>query len=149
MSLTALKATEKTSALTEAFVAIGATGETKMPRSGSNTEPVAWEYHVASHLARLAEARKKKAHAIAVKQGLIFDHEKEPKEAGTSCVVYQGEVVEIAVVVSNGANRLDVAAFIAELKEAGVCADLLGAALALHSGPGKAPHKFTSALVTA
>lgn len=149
MSLTALKATVKTAAITEAFTAIGATGETKMPRSGSNTEPVAWEYHVASHLARLAESRKKKAHAAAVAQGLIFDHEKEPAPPGTSEVVYQGEVVEIALAVSNGADKLDVANFIAELREAGVSRKLLDSAMALHTAPSKAPHKFTSALVTA
>ena len=149
MTLTALKATERTAALTLAFTAIGATGDTKMPRSGSNTDPIAWEFHVASHLARQAEARKKKAHAACVAAGLIFDHDSEPKPPGTSEVVYAGEVVEIAVSVSNPTAKLDGTLFIAALIEAGVSRKLIDRVRAMHTYENKAPHKFTSALVTA
>jgi hypothetical protein len=149
MTLTALKATQKTAAITEAFMAVGVTGETRMPRSGSNHEPVAWEYFVALHLARLAEARKKKAHATALANGMVFDHETEPKPSGTHEVLHAGEIVEIAVKVSNASEHLDIEAFIAELEDVGVDPELIDNARSLHTKPGKPAHKFNASLITA
>ena len=147
--LNVLKANAKTGAINDAFAAIGRTDPTDMPRSKLNTEPAAWEYHVASHLLRLAEARKKKAHAAAVKAGVIFDHEKEPMPVGTNTLTYAGNVVEISVAVTTPSTRLDAAAFVDDLAAAGVKRALLERLTGEHTKESRAPHKFTSSLVTA
>jgi hypothetical protein len=87
MTLDAAKANALTAAISAAFAAIGTTAATKMPPSKRNTEAVAWEYFVASLLARLAEGRRKRAHAAAVKAGVLFDHEKQPLPVGSNALI--------------------------------------------------------------
>jgi hypothetical protein len=151
MPLDAARANTKTGAINDAFAAIGtaAGNGTSMPRSKKNTEPVAWEYHCASHLARIAEARKAKAIAAAVKAGVMFDPAKQPLPVGSNALVYAGEVVEIACTVGTAATRLDAAAFADDLEKAGVKRALIDRLALKHTIENRAPHKFTSSLVTA
>jgi hypothetical protein len=146
--LDTLRANARTAAINEAFAAIGAAGDTKMPRAKGNTEPLAWEYHVSAHLLRIAEARKKKAQLAAVKAGVMFDPEKDPRAVGTHAVVYAGELVEIVVDVTTAQSRLDAVALFDDLVFAGVKRALIDRLVARHTHENRAPHKFTSSLVT-
>jgi len=141
-------ANAKAEALNTAFAAIGGGGDTRMPPSKKNTEPAAWEFHVAGHLFRLADARKKKAKAAAVKLGVIFDVDKVRKAVGTEALVYAGDVVEIAVSVTSPTTRLDLVALGVDLVKAGIKVDKLERLLRQHTHNNAAPHAFTSSLVT-
>lgn len=147
-TLYADRANTRTAAFNDAFAEIGSGIGTSKPRSTLNTEPVAWEFHVASHLARIATARKVKAHAAAVKAGVIFDHEKAPLAVGTNKLVYAGEVIEISVAVTSPSEKLDAPAFIADLEKSGIARKLLDKLVAKHTSESRAPHKFTSSLLT-
>jgi len=146
--LDAPSANAKAAAINESFAAIGGTGDTRMPRAKGNSEPIAWEYHVASHLLRLADARKKKAQAAAVKAGVIFDHEKQPLCVGTNALVYAGEVVEIVVSVTTAATRLDTAGLFDAFEKAGLKRALIDRLVAKFTSDNRPPHKFVSTLVT-
>jgi len=143
------RANARTAAFNEAFAAIGTSIGTAMPRTRSlkNNEPVAWEYHVASHLERIARARKNKAEKDAVKVGVLFDSEKQPMAVGTNAPIYIGNVIEIGVSVTTPQTRFDAAAFIADLLEAGVKPALVTRLTAKHTLESRAPHKFTSSIV--
>jgi hypothetical protein len=143
------QANAKTTAFNDAFAAIGNAIPTKMPGCKRNTEPAAWEYHVASHLLRLADARKKKAQAAAIKVGVMFDHEKQPRPIGSESVVYAGDVVDISVSVTTPATKFDLSAFCADLEKSGVKLLLINRLANKHTSENRAPHKFTSSLVTA
>ena len=136
-------------ALTASFAEIGVATSIMQPRSRKNTEPFAWEYHVASLLLRLAEARRRRAIKAAVGAGVIFDHEKEPLAPGSDQVVYAGDVVEIRVAVATPASVLDVPAFLADLAKAGVKPALITRLTNKHTHDNRAPHKFTSSIVAA
>jgi hypothetical protein len=142
------QANAKTEAFNTAFAAIGVDGDTKMPRAKLNTESTAWNYFVAAHLLRIAEARKKKAQAAAVKAGVLFDAEKNPRPVGTHALVYAGGVVEIVVDVTTPATKLDAPALFDALAAAGVKRALIDKLAARHTHENRAPHKFTSSLVT-
>jgi hypothetical protein len=148
MPLDVIRANARTAAINDAFALIGRAGDSKMPASKLNTEPVAWEYYAASHLNRIAEARKKAAQAAAVKAGLMFDPEKAPLAVGTNALVYAGDVVEIAVSVTTPASRLDTAAFVDDLEKSGVARKLLDRLVTKHTHESRAPHKFTATLAT-
>lgn len=148
MPFDATAANTKTAEINDAFAAIGTATIAAMPPSQRNNEPQAWEYHVASHLLRIAEARKTAAARSAVKAGILFDHEKRPCSAGTNALVYAGDVVEIRVAVTTPASRLDAVAFVADLEERGVSRELLDKLLTAHTKQNRAPHKFTSSLLT-
>lgn len=148
MPLDATKANAKTEALNDAFATIGMSGLTLMPRSKGNLEPLAWEFHVAAHLVRLADARKKKAQAAAVKAGVMFDPEKQPMAIGTNALIYAGEVVEIAVSVTTPATRLDQDGLIAGLEKAGMKREKINALINANTYENRAPHKFVSTLCT-
>lgn len=148
MPLDATRANAKTEALNDAFANIGKSGDTKMPRSKKNTEPTAWEVFVAQHLSRIAEARKKKAIAVAVKAGVMIDHEAEPLAIGSRSLIYAGDVVEISCSVTTPTTRLDVKEFTADLEKAGVKLPLINRLLNKHTHENRAPHKFVSTLAT-
>jgi hypothetical protein len=148
MPLDAAGSNAKTGAINAAFAAIGTGTLTKMPPSKSNTEPLAWEYHVAGHLLRIAEARKKLAIKAAVKAGIMFDPEKQPLAVGTTALVYAGDVVEISVAVTTPQSRLDAPALLEDIEKAGVPRKVLDRLVAKHTTENRAPHKFTSSLIT-
>jgi hypothetical protein len=150
MPLDATRAVSKTEAINEAFSQIGtaAGNGTRMPPSKRNTEPLAWEYFVAAHLNRLAEARKARAIKAAVAAGVMFDPEKQQLPVGSHSLVYAGDVVEIACSVSSPTVRLDGAALVTDLVEAGVKPALLKRLVARHTRENRAPHKFVGTLAT-
>jgi hypothetical protein len=148
MPLDIAKANSKTAALNEAFAEIGIAGGTKMPPSKLNTEPVAWEYFVASLLARFADARKTAATKAAIKAGLMFDHAKEPRPTGTNALIYAGDVVEITVAVTTATSRLDADGFFDAVEKAGVKRSVLDRLVAAHTTENRPPHKFTAVMAT-
>jgi hypothetical protein len=148
MPLDATAANALTARINDAFAGIGTQAATAMPPSKRNNEPHAWEYHVASHLLRIAEARKKKAQAAAIKAGIMFDHEKAPLVPGTTKQVYAGDVVEISVAVTTPQSRLDHAALIDDAEWTAPQRNLLLKLIAKHTLASRPPHKFTASLLT-
>jgi hypothetical protein len=146
--LTPLNASIKAEEFNQAFAVIGLTGNTRMPRSKQHNEPVAWEYHVASHLKRIAEARREKAAKAAVAAGVMFDPADQPLPIGTNSLVYAGDVVEISVKVTTPSAKFDIKRFVEDLQQAGVSVVLLNRLLAKHTSENRAPHAFTSTIVT-
>lgn len=146
--LDVVRANAKTGAINLAFSDIGVVGDTKMPRSKLNTEPVAWEYHVSALLVRQANARMEKAQKAAVKAGVMFDHEKEPRVPGTNEMVFAGEVVQIDLKVTTPRTKLDTDALFADLEKAGVRRALIDKLVDRHTHDNRAPHSFTSSLMT-
>jgi hypothetical protein len=138
----------KTGAINDMFDAIGSKGDTRMPRSRLNTEPVAWEYYVASHLLRIAEARRKKAQTAAVRYGIMFDAEKAPLSAETHKTIYVGEVVAIDVSVSQPREQLDIAGLLDDLIGTGFTRSRLDRMVAKRTIACRAPHKFIATLLT-
>lgn len=147
--LDAVAATKKIAAINEEYNLIGRANGTRMPRSTKHTDKIAWEYHVASHLARIAEARREKAHREAVKLGVLFDHRKEPLPEGTDQLIYAGDIVEIAVKVTTPADRLDPTELGVALVKAGVAMKTVEKVFRACTHQTAAPHKFVSSLVTA
>ena len=94
-------------ALNRAFSDIGTDTLTKGPRSRENTGPTAWEYFVSYHLAGLAKARLDAAKKACVKAGILFDHEKFPREPGDSGLVFTGEHVGVMLTVKRPGERID------------------------------------------
>lgn len=148
MPIVSTKADAKSAAIVKAFEAIGIAEPTRQPRSRRNNEPVAWEFFVASHLAKLAEVRKRHAHAAAIVAGVLFDADKEPMPAGTERMIYAGDVVEIALTVSNPSRKFDAPGFINALEKAGVKRKLLNELAEQFTTDNRAPHKFAASLVT-
>lgn len=123
-------------------------GDARMPRSKKATEPAAWEYHVAGHLVRAADARKAAAVKAAIKLGVIFDPAKDAREPGTETLVYAGDVVEIALSVTTPAERLDAVALGVALVNSGMSVKIVEKLFRACTNTSRAPHKFTSNLVT-
>lgn len=149
MPLTSTAANKMTNSINQAFDAIGRKGDSEMPHSTRNTEQVAWEFHVASHLYRIAEGRKKVAVKAAINAGILPDYEKEPSTPGTNMSVYHGDVVQVSLKVNNGKSYLDHKSFSAALIKHGVDSDLVNKLLSEHTKNARAPHQLTTALVVA
>lgn len=147
-SQSSVEANLLTNRINKAFGNIGKTNGTAMPTSDRNTENVAWEVHVASHLARLAEGRKEAAYKEAVRSGVMPDHKAEPRCAGTNETVYGGDVVSINLSVRKGRPILDSARFIDDLLIAGVDRALVGKLVDKHTKQTAPAHVFTTSLVT-
>ena len=150
--LDATRANVITAAINAEFALIGYTGDAKLPRTTrsdvKNTEPVAWEVLVSKHLERIAKARTAKAVKAAVKAGVMFDPETDPRVPGTEALVYAGEIVEIAVSVTTPATRLDADELQAALVRAGMKLPLVELLFKRCTHDNRAPHKFTSSLRT-
>ncbi len=148
MPLSRAAANDLVGAINADFSGIGASDETAMPASKRNTEPVAYEYYLASHLLRLAEARKKNAIKAAYREHVLFDPEKSPLPTGTHALVYAGDMVEIDVDVGTPATRLDLDGFLTDLETHRVKRDLLKRLVTKHTKDNRAPHKFNATLAT-
>lgn len=129
------------------FAEIGVSNGTKMPKSGDNREPIAWELWVAHHLASYADKRKRVAEAAAIKAGVIFDKEKDPKPAGTDAVIYNGEVVSISVLVRQPTTRVDVDKLMAVLKARGVKQKILDEGVEQATVTNRPAHVFNAKLI--
>src|SRR5678815_5817041 len=86
--LTATDANLLRSKLDKAVLNIGKTNGTKLPAPKSNTEGVALQYWLWSHVAKQVEALRKSASREAIKVGVIFDHTKDPQDPGTEKLIY-------------------------------------------------------------
>jgi hypothetical protein len=146
MPLDVAAANTRTQAINEAFPAIGTIGATRMPANGNNREPVAWEYHLASHLLRIAETRRKRAHAATVKNAVMFDHEKAPMAVGTNALVWVGNIVEISVLVAAPIVTVDHAGLVADLLKTRVDLKLIKRLVGKNRVEMCPAHKFISAL---
>jgi hypothetical protein len=147
MPLDAARAQTLTEAIKAAFDAIGTEGRTSMPPSSSNTDPIAWEYHVASLLLRYAEKRRERATKAAVKAGVLFDHTESPLPIGTERDIYEGKVLAIGVSVVEPQVKFDDEAFVLDLAKAGVKPAVLKRLRHKHTHPFKPIHRFSSRLL--
>lgn len=108
MAMTARVKNKIMDTLNLAFSAIGTTLNTRPPKlPKNNTAPYAWELFVANHLYTMATARRKKAREQAIQVGVLFDHEKEPREPGTDEIVYEDDHVVVTLAVNNPATRIN------------------------------------------
>lgn len=139
-----------TNKINKRFADIGTTNGTAMPQSPSNNEHIAYELHIALALARLAEGRKKHAMKEAVKAGIIFDHEKEPKPAGTKETLFNGSVVQVDVSVKTPTSRFDHNKFIDDLLATFITLprEEVEALVFKHTYLNRPAHTFTTELVS-
>jgi hypothetical protein len=135
-------------AINLSFASIGHTPGMKMPKSERNDEPAAWELFVAQHVLSLANKRKDNAEKDAIDAGVILDKEKNPKPEGTREVIYNGDVVSIAVEVRKAATRVSVNVLCDYLAGKGVSQKLLMEAMKVATDKSKAAHVFTTMLIT-
>lgn len=149
MSLTTNIRNRLLDAINVAFAAIGTDVHTKMPKlkKGDNKSPVAWEYFVSSHLVTLANARFDVAKRAAISVGVIFDHEKFPREPGTNEPIFHGEHVAVWLTVRNASTRVNPDVMVEYLSSHGVSQSLLDEAYQAASKPTKPPHIFKASLV--
>lgn len=134
--------------ITDAFAEIGRVNGTMMPRSHNPQERVAYEYWVASLLARLSEARRERAKKAAVAAAILPDHVASPMPIGTAETVYAGDVVTISVKVVEQSPRLDVAGFLAEAEKLGIPPAKLRRMVKKHTTQFSGAHVFTASLVS-
>lgn len=107
-------------AVNQAFSSIGAEAHTRPPKTRDNLGPIAWEYFVSWHLLSRAKARLEGAKKQCIKAGIIFDHEKFPREPGEGGLIYSGEQVGVMLTVKSAGTRTDIDKFCAALKAKGV-----------------------------
>lgn len=108
---------------------------------------VAWKYHETSLALRAAEVERTKAHAAAVKAGVLFDHLTNPEPVGTSRVVYADTAVAITVTVYAPIVGVDHAGYVADLLKAGVKPALIKRLERKHRTETRPAHKFTTSVV--
>jgi hypothetical protein len=149
MSLTINMRNRLMDAINVAFDWVGTSPETKMPRAKvrDNKAPIAWEYFVASHVASRARARLDMAKRAAIAAGIIFDHTKTPRNAGTNEQVYSGEHVTVWLSVRSGANKVDADMMSDYLIRNGVNPKVVTDAYAHASSKTRPAHDFKVSLV--
>ncbi len=109
-------------------------------------DAAALAYYQAGLAKRRALSDANTATKAAIAAGAMFDHTKFPREPGTDCVVYDGDV-RIALKVGEQGEKLDVPAFLAALVAEGVKPALIKRLAAKYTLPTAAPHVFTASLV--
>jgi hypothetical protein len=136
-------------AINMAFDAIGFDALTKMPKPKvrDNRAPIAWEYFVADHLAARSRARLNTAKKAAIAAGVIFDHEKHPREAGTNEQVFNGEHVVVWLSVKTPATFVSANKMSEYLIAKGMDAKIVGDAYAHASSKARPAHEFKVSLV--
>ena len=145
--LTATDANLLRSKLDKAVLNIGKTNGTKLPAPKSNTEGVALQYWLWSHVAKQVEALRKSASREAIKVGVIFDHTKDPQDPGTEKLIYRSDSVFVTLRVANPSTRVDNDTLIRELRKAGVKQTVLDNAIIAATKTNNAPHYFSANLV--
>lgn len=130
------------------FTSIGNANGMRMPKSENNHESLAWDYWRSKHVLSLAEKAKEAAEKACVVAGILPDKDKNPLPAGTREIVYNGDIVSIAVEVRNGSTRVDAKKLCELLAAKGVKQSLIDEALAASSTMSKPPHIFTPILIT-
>jgi hypothetical protein len=149
MSLTTNVRNRIVDALNTAFNAIGVDVLTKMPKAKvrDNKAPIAWEYFVADHIEARARARLAAAKRAAIVAGVIFDHEKFPREPGTNEPIFNGEHVVVWLEVGNGATRVNASKMSEYLIAKGIDAKVVADAYEHASSRTRPPHSFKVSLV--
>jgi hypothetical protein len=149
MSLTTNVRNRLMDAINMAFDMVGNDAATKMPRMKvrDNKGPIAWEFFVASHISARARARLDLARRAAIASGIIFDHTKNPREAGTNEQVYNGEHVAVWLTVRNAATTVSADKMSTYLIEKGVDAKLVADAYLAASSKARPAHEFKVSLV--
>jgi len=136
-------------AVKEAFNSMGQISKYKTmnpPAGLSNTGQIAWEYHVASELERLARARKQHAHELCVDAGVMFDHIKHPKPPGTEEIIYDDDFVQVQVKVNKATEVVDQKQLMIELQKRGVPLTTLRESAEAATRYNKAAHMFRTIL---
>jgi hypothetical protein len=144
MSITSRAKNKLIADTNEAFSKIGA-----MPvKPATNKEPIAYEYFIANHLAKLAEGRREVAKKSAVDAGILpdVDDPKNQREPGTDEFVYQDNLVIITLNVSKPRIQVDMKELTKQLLAAKVKPDVVDAAIKAASKPTRAGHKFSALL---
>ena len=134
-------------AINEAFKLVGAEPNTRPPKSKDNTAPIAWEYFVSYHLASLAKGRLESAKKQCIKAGILFDHEKFPREPGDNGLVYTGEQVGVMLTVKKAGERIDTDKLYEALQAAGVKTAVIDKAYAASKYSTRPAHEFRPTLV--
>jgi hypothetical protein len=149
MSLTTTVRNRLVDAINVAFDAIGFDVLTKMPKPKvrDNKSPIAWEYYVADHLAARARARLTTAKKAAIAAGVLFDHEKFPREAGTREPIFSGEHVIVWLEVKSPTTRVNADKMSEYLITKGVDAKVVADAYASASSKTRPAHEFKVSLV--
>jgi hypothetical protein len=148
MALSTRVKNKLTDTINTCFAKIGSANGTKMPTSGNNMEPVAYELWCAHHLATLANKRKAQAEAAAVREGIINDKEKDPRPAGTREVQFNGDVVSVMLEVRQPATRVDAEKLVDFLTNKGVNLKWLQEAVDFASSETRPAHVFSTMLIT-
>lgn len=148
MALTPRRRNELIDAINVAFKDIGNVAPTKPPRTKSNQGPAAWEYFVARHLEGLAAGRIKQAKREAISAGVIFDHEKQPREPGTNEMIYTGEQVGVWLEVREPGTRIDTVRLVEHLQSKKVAQKVIDEAVAYATVTNKPAHVFRVSLLT-
>ena len=130
------------------FDDIGYLSGTRMPKSSRNNEPAAWKLFIAHHLVSRANKLKDQAEAEAIKDGVIFDKQKNPRPEGTREVVYNGDIVKVLVEVRKASERVDVSLFVDALHLAGVKNEVIDRCLGQSTRTTRPAHVFTTILTT-
>jgi hypothetical protein len=143
----AVRATEKTAAIADAFGEIGRVNGTMMPDAGNAKDPLWWEYWVASVLAGLSDARRERAKKALVAAGKLPDYAAHPLAVGAAETIYASALLSAGVKVTAQADRVDVAAVVADLVAKGVEARLLKRTVKRHTKSFNGAHIITAMLV--
>ena len=148
MSMSTRTKNKLTDAVNTCFAKIGTTNGSKMPPSSRNDESIAYELWVAHHLTSLANKRKVAAEALAAREGIINDKERDPRPAGTKEVIYNGDVVSVQLEVRQPATRVDAEKLLDFLTTKGVNLKWLQEARQHASTEMRPAHVFSTMLIT-
>ena len=116
------------------------------PPSKNNLAAIAWEFFISHTLQVRASARYKAATKEAVKAGVLFDHEKEPLEAGTKKEIYNRDSIVVSVEVRSPYEKVDVDKMISYLVGKGVNEEVLNEGRKFASTMTRAPHIFKAVI---
>lgn len=123
-------------------------GDTMCPPSTNNTESYAWDYYVANKIEAYGKKAKDVARKMAIKNGVMFDHEKEPREPGEAVDVYSGDVIRISLAVKMPVTKVDGEAFYDALKKLGIVNEQVEERYQLSHKTARPAHSFTATLLS-
>lgn len=148
MSLSSRVKNKIVDAMNTTFKSIGNANGMRMPKSGNNQEPLAWEFAVAKHLVTLANKRKDDAETACVEAGMIPNKLTNPQPPGKYGMVFVGEVAGITLEVRNSSPRIDARAMTEYLIAHGVKRALIEEAIKETSKTTRPAHVFDPVLLT-
>lgn len=127
---------------------IGVTNGTSRPiNTNDEHSNAAWEYYIATQLAKEAEARKERALTVCQALNVIPDFKANPLPAGTSKVLHADDVMVISVTTRKAATRFNSALFTERFKaKHPKLAAEIDALVAECTQPNATPHAISAAL---